>query len=166
MAKIQIEKQGVLGRIADWFMVPVMYVLQGNFQERPQQTHRWNNQQLHNYDVRYLEARDIIIVPGDCGANERWWGILPRFHMPILGGWDKFVVLQPQEPIAEWYVGWVAFDTLGVSKIPLDGPVRLGIGPRQAHFFGIDAGGKQIPLKVVGEGRIGQAGQYKDIPLL
>lgn len=166
MSTIPIVRQGAVGRMADWLMTPVMYALQGNFSEQPQRTHRWNNQHLCNFDISHLRAHDIVIVEGDIGANKRWLGPLPLFHMPVFGGWSKFVVLEPSIPVTEWYVGWVAFDALGVSMIPLNGPVRLGIGPRQAQFFALNANGEQLPLAVIGEGRVGQAGQFKDVPFL
>ncbi len=146
--------------------MPLMYLLQGNISESPQRTHRWNNLHLKNMQITDLHADKIEIVPGVPHAHKRWLGPIPLFHMPIFGGWKKFVVLQPKQEITEWYVGWIAFDVLGVSKVPLSGPVRLGIGPRQAQFFGVTPAGEQIDIDVVGEGFIGLAGDFSKIPLL
>ena len=129
MSQIKIIKQGRLGRLADTLMKPVMFVLQGNFTEVPQRTHRWNNQHLNNYNVSQLKASQIIIVPGDPEAKQRWFGFIPLFHMPLFGGWTKFVVIKPVDEVAEWYIGWVAYDALGLSKIPLQGAVRVCVGP-------------------------------------
>lgn len=166
MQRIPVQTQGVIGRMADYLMVPIMYFLQGNISESPQRTHRWNNQHLRNMQIADLHADKIEIVPGVPGAHRRWLGPIPLFHMPLFGGWKKFVVLQPKLEIPEWYVGWIAFDTLGVSKVPLSGPVRLGVGPRQAQFFGVNHEGEQIDIDVIGEGYIGQAGEFSKIPLL
>lgn len=166
MKAIPIKTQGVWGKIADRAMMPLMYLLQGNISESPQRTHRWNNQHLQNYQISDLQADKIEIVAGDTGAHRRWFGPIPLFHMPVFGGWKKFVILQPKMPAKEWYIGWVAFDALGVSMIPLQGPVRVGIGPRQAQFFGLNQSGQQIDIDVVGEGIIGQAGEFSHIPLL
>lgn len=76
------------------------------------------------------------------------------------------MVMQPKNHEGEWFVGWIAYDALGISKIPVRGPVRLGIGPRQAQFFGLLADGTQIDIDLVGEGYIGQAGEFATIPLL
>lgn len=166
MTRIPFKKQGHLGRIADMLMVPVMYLLQGNFRETPQRTHRWNNHHLRNLEVDHLDADNILFVDGDPGANERWFGPIPLFHMPVFGGWKKFVVVEPVHQVDEWFIGWVAFDALGVSRIPLQGPVRLGIGPRQAEFFALDSQGKQIELSKVAVGHIGSAGEYSDVLFL
>lgn len=166
MTRLPVKQQGTIGFVADMLMLPFMYLLQGTIAEVPQRTHRWNNLHLRNLEIDHLEADKIVIVPGDSRAKRRWLGPIPLFHMPILGGWDTFVVLEPQDYRGEWFVGWVAFDVLGMSKIPLAGPVRLGIGPRQAQFFGVDTEGNQIALTKVGEGCIGKAGQFARIPLL
>jgi hypothetical protein len=165
MVRIQFKRQGYLGRIADYLMMPIMYVLQGTIHEVPQRTHRWNNIHLRNLEIDHLHADWVVIVPGDQTANERWFGLVPLFHMPIFGGWKKFIVIAPVEESGEWYIGWVAFDALGISRIPLTGPVRVCIGPRQGQFFGLDADGRQIPISRVGEGVIGKAGKYSHIPL-
>lgn len=160
------KKQGLCGYVADLLMMPVMYALQGNFREKPQRTHRWNNIHLKNNAITDLHADHLVIVPGDVAAHRRWLGPIPLFHMPIFGGWKKFVVIEPVDVVDEWFIGWVAFDALGLSKIQITGPVRLGIGPRQAHFFGLAKNGEQLRLKVVGEGEIGVAAEYSTILLL
>ena len=159
-------KQGVIGRMADYLMLPVMYLLQGNFNEIPQRTHRWNNQHLNNHTIKHLHANMIEIIQGVPGEYRRWFVPIPLYHMPIIGGWKKFVVLQPKKDIGEWYVGWVAFDALGLSKIPINGSVRTGIGPRQAQFFGLTNDGCQIDIDVVCDGESGKAGEFAKIPLL
>jgi len=164
--RIPVQKQSPVGFIGDMLMLPVMYMLQGNISEIPQRTHRWNNVHLNNYQITDLQADKIEIISGHQQASRRWLGPIPLFHMPIFGGWKKFVVLQPKSEIEEWYIGWVAFDALGISKIPLAGSVRLGLGPRQAQFFGLNSDGQQIDIDVIGEGFIGQAGEYSKIPLL
>ena len=163
---MRIVRQGVVGKMADIFMLPIMYLLQGNIREVPQRTHRWNNQHMNNNSVRDLQSEMIVFADGQPTAHRRWLGPIPLFHMPIFGGWKKFIVIEPTQEIEEWFVGWVAFDALGLSKIPLTGPVRLGVGPRQAEFFGLAADGVQIPLRIVGEGVIGKAGHFSHIPLL
>lgn len=166
MHKIVVKKQGFLGKIFDYLFIPVMYLLQGNFREVPQRTHRWNNVHLQNFDISNLIAEKIEIVEGQPGAHQRWLGPIPLFHMPVFGGWKKFVVLKPKVDIDEWYIGWVAFDALGYSKIPLKDSVRMGLGPRQAQFFGLDKDGNQIDVDVVGHGFIGKAREFSKIPLL
>lgn len=160
----EIKKQTFLGRTADYLMLPVMYLLQGVFNESPQRTHRWNNMHLKNVDINTLESDKIIFFDGDVSAQRRWLGPIPLFHMPVFGGWKKFGVIKPVKEIEEWFIGWVAFDALGVSQIPLKNKVRIGLGPRQAEYFGLDTQGRQISIEIVGEGYIGKAGLFARVP--
>ncbi|MEY2665719.1 MAG: hypothetical protein RLZZ480_824 [Candidatus Parcubacteria bacterium] len=160
------RKQGVIGKIADYLMIPVMYFLQGNLREAPQRTHRWNNLHLQGDEVNGFDADMTVSVEGDKNALSRWLGPIPLFHMVIFGGWKEFVVIKPHVPQKEWFVGWVVSDALGVSKIPLHGSVRLGLGPEPAQYFGVDADGRQIDIDIVGYGTIGKAGEFAKIPLL
>ena len=165
---IQFQPQGRLGRLADTLMLPVMYLLQGTFHEVPQRTHRWNN-----YKVRVrTELAAISLLPrirfdGDPAATERWLGFIPRFHMPIFGGWKKFVVLRPVDHDGEWHVGWMpSDDSAGISMVPVRGPVRVTIGGGPVSFFALTSKGVPLFLKQVGEGTIRNAGAFRNVPLL
>ncbi len=152
-------------RFLDLVMVPIMYLVSGTLSEAPQQTHRWNNQKLRGTELEKFDKASMVFDEGLKGEADRWWGKLPIFHLPILGGWKKYVVLSPQMN-GIWHVGWWSDDVGGVSRLPLNGPVRMLIGPRSTKFFGIDMEGKQVPLTRVGEGRVGMGGPYVRIPLL
>ena len=139
MSFFKPKPQGVAGRVADYLMLPVMYILQGNFRESPQRTHRWNNIHLKTEDLSSLDADKIESVSAD-GDSSTWWiGPMPHFHMPIFGGWKNFVVLEPKNPQNVWYVGWLIGDFIGFSKIPLKNKVRLCRGPLPLHFFAVDS---------------------------
>jgi len=160
------KRQGLVGLIADYLMMPVMYILQGNFKEIPQRTHRWNNVHLRVDDIISLEADKIETIAADTTSSSWWVGPIPHFHMPIFGGWKKFVVIQPKESQKEWFVGWVLGDFMGLSKIPLKRNVRLCLGPLPLQFFGVDSDGRQIDIDIVGYGAIGKAGEFARVPLL
>ena len=166
MTKVPIRPQSLLSKIADYLMLPVMYLVQLNLREVPQRTHFWNNIKLKSDSIKDFDHELLVSAGADKDAKERWWGPIPVFHIPILGGWDEFVVLEPVEPQIEWYVGWIPFDTIGLSQIKLTGPVRLLIGPRQVNFFGVNKFGQQIAIKQIGKGVMGKAGEYSRIPLL
>lgn len=165
---MNITPQGKLSRFGDWCMLPLMYILQGTFDEVPQQTHRWNNSKFPLADIAHLQSELMVTVPGDPHAVRRWWGPLPIFHIPLLGGWSKFVVLEPISPVVgSWYIGWIAGDTqIGISQIRLSNQVRLLVGSGPAQFFGLGEAGEQISLAVVGHGRVGQSGAFAEVPLL
>lgn len=154
-----------LERIADTLMVPIMYVLAGTFKEAPQQTHRWNNKKLSRSNVQHLNTAHCVVNLGIPGEAIRWFGKVPRFHIPILGGWRKYLVLEP-EVNGVWHVGWICHDVIGVTRIELVGPVRLLLGPKPVTFFGVDAEGYQIPLREIGSGIVGKGGLFSKVPLL
>lgn len=160
------QKQGLIGRIADYLMMPVMYILQGNIREIPQRTHRWNNRHLSREDIGTFDPGMTLSVEGDREALSRWFGPIPLFHMVIFGGWKKFVVIKPKVSQSSWFVGWVVSDAFGVSCIPLTSEVRLGLGPEPAQYFAVDADGRQIDIDIVGYGSIGKAAEFSKVPLL
>lgn len=146
-------------------MVPVMYLLQGTFREVPQRTHVWNNVR---WQANWYHQPWFLTFDGDPeAAPPRVFGFIPRFHMRIFGGWKKFVVLEPVQPIVDWHVGWSCpVNGDGLSLITISRRVRVTIGPGAVRFFGLDQAGKQIELRCVGEGRIGAAGEFAKVPLL
>ena len=163
---MNITPQGRLSRLGDILMLPLMYLLQGTIREIPQQTHRWNNCKFSLRDLASLQTELLVTVAGDSNATQRWWGPLPIFHIPLLGGWSKFSVIAPTNDLGAWYIGWVVGDSAGISQIKLTGPVRVLLGPGPAQFFGISIDGRQITLEIIGHGRIGQAGKFTRVPLL
>lgn len=164
---ITLKKQSRLSRLSDVLMIPVMYLLQGTVRESPQVTHYWNNVKFPATTFRHLDSEAMVSVSADVKAVPRWLLLLPIFHMPILGGWKRFVVIEPVVPQDCWYVGWVPGDTAGVSQIKLTGgPVRLLQGGSHVFFFGINEHGEQIQIRQIGEGVVGKAGVFSKVPLL
>jgi hypothetical protein len=161
---IRIKKQGAFGRLGDMLMVPIMYALQVHIFELPQRTHRWNNMHLSLEQVTHLDARFLVSIEADPQATPRWKFLLPIFHMPFLGGWRNFVVFEPTVPQDEWFIGWIAGDLVGVSRVPLSRSVRLLRCPTHAFIFGLNEHGEQI--QTIGQGVIGKAGVFYRVPLL
>jgi hypothetical protein len=165
---IQFKPQGTLGWLADMLMLPIMFILQGNIHESPQRTHRWNNQKFRTKrEMTFIKVLPRISFEGIAQSSRRWFGIAPLFHMPILGGWKKFVVLQPADITKRWFIGWMPSDgeSAGISRIPLTGPVRVTIGDGDVSFFALSESGTPLELVSIGEGLIGQAGEFSRIPL-
>lgn len=105
-------------------------------------------------------------VEEDAAAVKRWWAFLPIFHIPVLGGWKHFVVLEPKVPQDKWFVGWIAGDTIGISQIELSHRVRLLKGPSGVFFFGVNEHGDQISLQKAGEGVVRTKHNFTKVPLL
>jgi hypothetical protein len=163
---LKVRPQGVIGRLADTLMTPIMYVLQGTLKEVPQRTHRWNNHKLDEFELSRVDFSKTISFPG-VTSRKRWFSFIPIFHMPVFGGWKKFVVLVPVDPHKTWHVGWLPDDDkAGVSLVPVTGWVRVLIGSDPVRFFGFNEHGLQVELVCLGEGHIGKADIYAKVPLL
>ncbi len=148
-------------------MVPVMYVLSGTFEEPPQRTHFWNNMKLERETVDRLERSSMVFYRKDDIASKRFFSFIPLFHMPIFGGWKRYVVIRPAKIKGVWHVGWIAEDVCGISRIPLYGSVRLLLGDKPVSFFGVnEKTGEQILLRKIGFGVIGERDEYSSLPLL
>jgi hypothetical protein len=146
-----------------------MYILQGTCRESPQRTHRWNNKKFRtDAELEYIRALPKISFKGISHEKSRWLGLIPLFHMPIFGGWKKFVVLRPQSSTGNWFIGWLPTDgdSAGVSQIPLSGAVRVTIGDGDVEFFALNRSGEPLKLVQIGDGNIGQAGEFSEISLL
>lgn len=138
------------------------------FEFAPQRTHPYNNQKLNGAEVASLREADMLRIEGIPGAVKRFWWKIPIFHIPLLGGWRDYVVLEPHAKLRRetWHIGWIADDgCAGVSQIPLHGPVRVLIGKDPVRFFGLTEDGSQIRIKQIGHGRIGDGGPFRNIPL-
>lgn len=162
--KLHFKPVGLVARTADWIMKwLVMYPISGTFKESPQQTHRWNNIRLKPSDLAHI-LTDYGVQCKGIDTKVPFRGI--RFHIPILGGWRKYVVLNTAMKTT-WFVGWITETRCGMSRIPLHGPVRMLIGPGDVTFFAINARDRiQINLYQIGEGRIGDGGRHAKVPLL
>lgn len=157
-AKFEIKPAGLISTIADLAMLPIMAVFTG-FIGLAQRTHFWNNRKMTPEERAMIDLGLILRHPGDPTAH-RWGGLFA--HLPIcLGGWRKFIVIEPADQTDVWYVGWVS----GVSLIPLKGPVRVLIGRGDAEFVAFNAEGVQIPLKKTGEGQLVTRNPYMWLPL-
>lgn len=164
--KLNVRKLNWFHRLADTLMIPLMHCSAGTL-EKPQETHFWNNTKLKPQDVGHLDQQKMVHCQGIPNASSRRVLRIPVFHIPILGGWRDYVVLEPSEICDEgWHAGWVADDVAGVSRIKLTKHVRLLLGPGDVSFFGVSPDGRQISVQQNGEGKIGDHGPHSKAPLL
>ena len=161
----KIKPLNKLERLADILMTPIMYLVSGVFSESPQKTHLWNNIKISENEAEELNITLMQKVDGVPNKVTKNSGI--RFHCPIIGGWREYVVICPvNSEIKDWYAGWHNKQITGISRIKLSGSVRLLIGFDQTFFFGISTEGEQIPIRVIGCGRLGIKSQFSTRPLL
>ena len=167
--KIEVKPLGFLARFLDSLLVPIMYILSGTLKEKPQSTHFWNKRRLNISEKCRLDRKMMVHKDGIKGEKDRYLlGFIPIFYMPIFGGWRYYVVLSPVFPCKEWYVGWISEDgKVEISRIKLNGPVRVLIGPYPVHFFGIDAkDNSQTLIWQMDAEFINDTGRHGGLPLL
>lgn len=167
---LKVRPQGSFGRWLDVRFESIMRFVLGVPIEATQKTHRWNNHHLKEGQVAHLFANWMVGHSGDPHARK-----LPPVtilagalsHATRFGGWQRYLVLAPQDPDAGlWYIGWRWKGGAGVSRISVATPVRVLIGPGPTEWFAIKASDDhQIPLNKIGEGKIGESGQFSDLPL-
>jgi len=157
-ARFEIKPAGLISAIADLLMLPIMAAFMG-FMGKAQETHFWNNRKMPPEERAMIDRGLTLKHPGDPTAH-RWGGLFA--HLPIcLGGWRKFIVIEPTDYTGVWYVGWVS----GVSLIPLEGPVRVLIGRGDAEFVAFNTEGVQISLRKIGEGQLVTRNSFMWLPL-
>ena len=153
---------------ATYMLNPVMRILSGRAacHESPQQTHPWNHVSFDASVTSLLDPTQMADCAGIATAKPSYWHGINRCHMPIFGGWKNYVVLE-QLGVAVWYVGWITPTNVGVSRIPLYGPVRMLIGPQDVSFFALDTLNKrQRKIYNLGQGEIGRGGIFSMLQLL
>ncbi|MDD5145605.1 MAG: hypothetical protein PHF44_02085 [Candidatus Pacebacteria bacterium] len=162
---LSVRRIGLVARIADMLMVPIMYISSGTFREKPQHTHAWNVQNLPADGDKRLVNQAMAHCKGIAEQIARRHWLDFQFHILIIGGWRNYVVLQPEYEEV-WHVGWRASDAgAQISILPLVGPVRMLIGSEDVSFFGVTDDGVQIPIREIGKGRIGDCGEFSKIQL-
>lgn len=86
------------------------------------------------------------------------------FHIPVLGGWKNYIVLEPKHVNDIWHVGWKQKNAQ-ISILPITGPIRVLCGSKDVYFFGLNQNGEQIEIHQIGKGKIGDKGEFSKIPL-
>ncbi len=167
--KFYVRAQGPIGRWVDAKFEWVMRHVSGAPEEVSQKTHRWNNHHLNERHVAHLNSEWMVSHPGDTSARK-----LPRVpllagalaHVTKYGGWQRYLVLEPDTAQGGWHIGWRWSGGAGVSRIPAIGPLRVLVGPGPTEWFGIVVGTNvQIPIKQIGEGHIGHGGEFAKVQL-
>ncbi len=162
---LNVRRIGLIAHIADVLMVPIMYLVSGTLREKPQQTHAWNVQNLPADGVKRLVSQAMAHCKGIAKQIARRHRLDFLFHIPLIGGWCNYVVLRPEYE-GVWHVGWKTSDAgAQISILPLVSPVRMLIGSGDVSFFGVTDDGVQIPISEIGNGRIGDRGEFSKVQL-
>ena len=95
-------------------------------------------------------------------------------HMPLFGGWKKYLILEASDFKKYWHVGWKVTYLppkkgrfCQVHKLKIYQPqikVLAGVNDSEKIGFGINDSNQLIPVKIVGEGVLGD-GKFPDVRL-
>ena len=155
-------------RIIDFCMLPIMFLLGWLRRDAMQETHAWHVWR----DFRSGDINQALSVKytGSDRTFHRHYVFL--FHVPMLGGWKKYLVVQPHDKKLDYRIGWIVYDKkrlkrVGVQRLIVHKqPIRILSGPANysGYFFAVDVDGKQIKLEKIGEGMLGD-GKYPNTRL-
>lgn len=163
---VRVPRLGPVERLACLLMRPFMLIVSGTFREEPKSgIGPLNYVRLPRYESDTLDPDMMVFCEGT--KNRVDSGI--RCHMPIFGGWRNYTVLERADSdVGAWYVGFRHPDDLlaEVCREKNTLPTRMLVGTRTVAFFGIDnETRRQIPIRLVGSGRIGDGNVYSRSPL-
>lgn len=156
---IAVHKIHWYWKIVDYILLPIMWVLCGC--RDLQESHLWH---IQRFDCPFIQDSAGVTIVGDetSWAQERH---LALFHMPIFGGWKKYITLEVQKFDNYWHVGWKVkyFDVKRREKCEIqklkifNNQIRVLVGQKDSTkmFFGLNSSGEIIPVKKVGKGVLG-----------
>ncbi|TSC85646.1 MAG: hypothetical protein G01um10148_1032 [Parcubacteria group bacterium Gr01-1014_8] len=160
-------------QLIDYAMSPFMRLMSMALFERPQESHAWHAQKFNDDEIASIDLKKCVVIEGDDASSIKS-GAGPLFHIPLIGGWRNYVVLEVEPDIDTWHVGWIVRDTntmdilrAELHKLPLyERRVRMLVGPegRKTTFCAFNPQG-QVRLTNIGKGRIGDGSSYAKIRL-
>ena len=161
-------------RVIDYLMIPLMKLISLAPFERPQESHAWHAQKIGQTDIESMNLEKCVQVEGYDSSYIKT-GAGPLFHIPLIGGWKDYIVLQVDMTDKIWHVGWIVRESKSlqvlrseIHKLPLfENKVRLLVGPieRVTTFFATNNNGIQLPLKIIGKGKMGDGSNYSKVRL-
>lgn len=165
----QIKQVPVCFRALDYLLVPAMFVF-NKFHLPVMETHPWHPQNIH-CDLIPDDIGEKIVGDDESKFGFRHSGLI---HLPFLGGWTKYLVLEAQDFDKYWHVGWkVSYldQAKGrfcqVHRLRIYGSrimVLAGTGETEGMGFGVNDRGELIPVRVIGRGTIGD-GKFPGVRL-
>jgi hypothetical protein len=170
IASMKVGKVPFVWRIIDYFMVPLMWVAGGFKSDSMQETHMWHFQkfacalvpdgkgvEIPGTETSWMQERHLILV-----------------HIPLIGGWKEYVVLEASGYKKYWNIGWKVkyYDKKKKEKCEIqklriyDSRARVLAGQNDSKkiFFALNEKGEAINLKKVGVGRLGDY-RFTDVRL-
>jgi hypothetical protein len=144
-------EENIFFRILDVLLYPFMWIL-GGLVFPVQETHDWHAKEWH------WKKRPGLLVKGTDNkavfGHDSPFGL---FHMPIVGGLTKYVVIEANGFDNFWYVGWSG--NIHSLKIKQN-RIKLLVGKNGFEGYGLGDNGHELKLKAVGFGTLGD-GKFK-----
>lgn len=143
---MKVVKLNIIFRFVDFLLSPFMWVL-GGFTLPLQETHVWH---MKKWD--WKKDKGLIVKGYDKKALFGHDDPLGLYHMSIFGGLTKYVVIEASGFENCWFVGWAR----QIHALPVkENRIKLLVGKGGFTAYGIGDNHKQLKLKVVGFGELG-----------
>ncbi|MBI2621100.1 MAG: hypothetical protein HYW63_00445 [Candidatus Levybacteria bacterium] len=164
---MKIQKVPAYFRVFDYLLFPLMWILCGFKLELPQETHRWH---MRNYPSIKVPKNKIVKITGDDPSRHSVKGF-PFYHIPLLGGWKKYIILEAKNYRKFWNVGWIVeFKDRDEVIYQIQGAriyspfIKLlkGISDSDKTFFAVGDDGNFADIKQIDEGVLGD-GKYRSV---
>ncbi|MEX0917726.1 MAG: hypothetical protein WDZ93_01065 [Candidatus Paceibacterota bacterium] len=145
-------------------MTPVMYILMlvraDTLNEFRCRAYPWNFKKFSKKPLASLDGGSMVRYTDNRRASR-----FPKVIRHLT--WNRYYVLVPKGVRnGSWFIGRRYADGSGnVSKVPLEGPVRVPVKGEGIEFFAVSANGNQLPLQKIGEGKLGDCGCFRQMPL-
>lgn len=167
--KIEILPVKKHEQILDAVLYPMMWIGANFGQDSIQHTHPWHTRKLTDLEVEYINPELNLYIEGSEQVNtlnKR----NPLFHLPLLGGWKNYVVIENplynEELIIPWHIGWIYNNQAEIHKLPIQSAhIKMLTGPmgHTTTFFAI-SDGIQIPIASKDTGKLFDK-RYRDVRL-
>lgn len=157
-------------RFLDLLLFPLMWILSGFKLELPQETHPWHMQEIDEMQIPKDKLIEFIGNDNSKFSNKD----KPFFHVPVLGGWRDYIVLEAENYGKYWRIGWILKyhnsnqkTDSQIQKLKIKSPyIKLlsGIDDSKKYFFAVSENGNFADLKIVGSGTLGD-GKFRNVRL-
>lgn len=151
---MKVPKVNIIFRLFDFLLTPFMLIL-GGFTFPLQETHIWHMHKWHWKD------NGLNITERDKKTKFSENAPFSLVHMPIFGGWTRYVVIEATGFKKYWHVGWR--DVLQLLPI-YENRIKMLTTDKGFTAYGLSEKGSNLKLKIVGYGELGD-GKHKGIRL-
>lgn len=118
---MNIKQIPFIYRVLDILLFPLMFLIAGFNKNDVQHTHGYHGMDFSN--VILPKVGVVKTVGTDTSKHKNighfysHWGF---FHIPFLGGWKNYVVLENTDFDKFWFIGWKTEDFVQVNRLPLN----------------------------------------------